>query len=199
MNAIPLIGLLFVHAAGAAIAVAMRNRNYLLVCAAVCVISSLLLLPVMPVPATVALIAWFVLIRYEIQAYNRLVSLGQNCDRLLHGVSVAELRRQGTIPRLEAFTAKYSSHERQTLLSTVQARGGRAANLAVLFEQYPVLKADQTFLRLFQELVRAEDEIRTARLTYNSAAANFNAEITRFPMILAARAMALGPRPFLHA
>lgn len=177
----------------------MNKLLIVIACAAGTLAASLFLLANSPVAGVVVLVGWFFITRYFVRAHNFLVSLGQNCDRLFHGVSVAELRQQGIIPRLQAFTANYSAHERQTLLSTVQARGGRAANLAVLFEAYPNLKANQAFLQLFHQLVQAEDAIYAARTAYNSAAANFNSTVKGFPMTLAARAMAFGPRPFIHA
>ena len=129
--------------------------------------------------------------------YNTIVLLNQNADATLHDVSVAQLLRQSTIPRLEAFTARYCGHERGTLLGTTQARGARAANLFAIAEQYPALQANQTFTQLMNALVHSENAISSARLRHNEMIRNYNTQVTRFPNLLIARALGFGPREYL--
>ena len=58
--------------------------------------------------------------------------------------------------------------------------------LRVVAEQYPDLKADQTFISLTSELAETENRIAGGRTRYNDAVRQYNASIQGFPAIFAA-------------
>jgi len=185
-----------VHIVGGITAANTRTARFLAGYAAACVFVLLAVLPIIPPVGIVGLIAWGFLIRYLVTTYNRLMTLSQDADLALHDTAVAQQRRQSIVPRLEAFAAGYSSHERQTFVNTVLARGARGS-LAV-FEAHPVLRASEGFQRLMHELVLAEDEIRNARLRHNAAVRAYNTTVTQFPTLLLARLLGFNARPFFH-
>jgi LemA protein len=51
----------------------------------------------------------------------------------------------------------------------------------VSVEQYPDLKADQSFLKLQDELASTENQILTARTRFNEAVKPYNTHIKTFP------------------
>lgn len=191
------LGFLLLNAIGVALVVIEGNRNFLFGFMLVSLLASLLLLFVLPVVAILALIIWAFLIRALTGVYNSLIRLFLNVDLALHDIEVSQRRRQSIIPRLEVFTAGATRHERGTLVDTINARGTSTGNLVALFEQYPNLRANETFLRLMGELVRSEDEIRNARVRYIESVRDFNTAATQFPAVLLARALAFSPRDFL--
>lgn len=191
-----ILGMAFIHLALASSAILRRDRGLFLIWAAFSILSTVIVLALYPIVGILKLVALLLGARLVIAQYNAIVLLSQNADATFHDVSVAQLRRQSIIPRLEAFTARYCGHERGTLLGTTQARG-RAANLLALVEQYPALHANQTFTQLMNALVHSEDEIRSARLRHNEIVRNFNTEVTRFPNLLIARALGFAPRQYL--
>jgi LemA protein len=55
------------------------------------------------------------------------------------------------------------------------------ARLLLVVENYPQLKADQTFLQLMDELSGTENRIAVERMRYNEAVKDFNITVRRFP------------------
>jgi LemA protein len=76
---------------------------------------------------------------------------------------------------------------------------GALGRLLAIVENYPQLRADQTFLRLQDELSGTENRIAVARQDYNSAVNVYNAYIRQFPQVLTARVTGAGPREYFQA
>jgi LemA protein len=70
--------------------------------------------------------------------------------------------------------------------ANAQLTAGLGRLLAVA-EAYPQLKADQSFLRLQDELTGTENRIAVARGDYNQAAEQYNAYIRQFPQVVTAK------------
>ena len=94
----------------------------------------------------------------------------------------------------------YAAHEKTVLDDVVSARSQWAkattvedkvkaasnidaalARLLVVVENYPNLKADQTFLRLMDELSGTENRIAVERMRYNEAVKDYNITVRMFP------------------
>ena len=103
------------------------------------------------------------------------------------------------VPRIQTFVQQYSDYESSTLVNTIRERGGRGGGLAVVFENYPALRASEQFTRLAAELVAAEEQILTARYQFNEAVAAYNRYLRQFPTLLFARAMAFPERDYITA
>ena len=59
--------------------------------------------------------------------------------------------------------------------------------LFALAEDYPELKADQSFLDLQQNLTEVENHLQYARRYYNGAVRNLNVRVDTFPDMIVAR------------
>jgi LemA protein len=66
-------------------------------------------------------------------------------------------------------------------------------------ENYPQLKADQTFIRLMDELAGTENRISVERMRYNAAVGEFNTGIRVFPNSLIAGVTGFRAKPFFEA
>jgi LemA protein len=114
----------------------------------------------------------------------------------------------------------YAQHEEDVFTQVTQARAGllsavqsgnpdQMANanqqltgalgrLMLVVENYPQLKADQSFLRLQDELTGTENRIAVARTDYNEAVRAYNTYIREFPSNLTAKVVGAGPREYFE-
>jgi LemA protein len=148
-----------------------------------------------------AILLWAIFI------YNRLV---RDRNRVLAAWSDIEVqlkRRHDLLPKLVDAVKQYAGYEQATLATIVELRRRAAAaatigdrgdleselghgiqRLLVLAEDYPDLKANQTFLDLQRNISEVENYIQYARRYYNGAVRNLNTRIDSFPDLLLAKA-----------
>ena len=127
-------------------------------------------------------------------------------------------RRADLIPNLVSSVKGYVKHESEVLESLAKARtqyaGARsfdektkAANqmegalsrLMVIVENYPVLKANESFNKLMDELAGTENRIAVERMAYNEAVRDFNTTIRRVPANFIAGPFGFKEKPFFEA
>ena len=132
--------------------------------------------------------------------YNRLVSLKLQFTNAWAQIEVQLKRRYDLIPNLVEVAKGYMAHEKQTLENVIKARTqatqavsikdkAQAENLITsslrsLFavaENYPNLKADQTMLKLQEELTTTENRISFARQYYNDQVMLYNTAVKSIP------------------
>ncbi len=132
--------------------------------------------------------------------YNRLVTLRIRVDNAWSQIDVQLRRRYDLIPNLVETVKGYAAHEKETLEKVVQARNvamsaegvkaqGEAENMLTgtlksifaLAENYPDLKANQSFLQLQEELSGTESKIAYARQFYNDSVMTYNTDTQKFP------------------
>jgi len=140
--------------------------------------------------------------------YNRLVNVHNQMKNAWARVDVHLKRRHDLIPNLVETVKGYMQHERQTLELVTNARNlaqaasgasigdrakaegelsGALARLLAVVENYPDLKANQNFLRLQQELTTTENNISSARQSYNDMVLMCNNLYQMFPSNIVAR------------
>ncbi len=143
---------------------------------------------------------------WVISLYNLLVKLRNQCRESWSNVDTELKRRYDLIPNLVATVKGYTNHEHDTLEKVIHARNIAAAShgspaaqakdenaligmlrqLYAVVERYPVLKADQHYLKLHEELVNTEDRIQAARRLYNGNVRDLNTRLEVFPSNLVA-------------
>ena len=153
--------------------------------------------------------------------YNSLVQLDQATQSQWAQVENVYQRRTDLIPNLVNTVKGYAQHEEQVFTQVAQARAGllgaiqskdpeQMANanaqmtgalgrLMVVSEAYPQLKADQSFLRLQDELTGTENRIAVARNDYNQTVNTYNAYIRQFPAVMTAKVTGAKPRKYFTA
>lgn len=141
----------------------------------------------------IVVILWLVL------AYNGLVQTRNRAQEAYSDIDVQLKRRYDLIPNLVSTVQGYAAHEKTVFEDVTKARStamqatgpAKAAaenqlsstlkSLFAVAENYPDLKANQSFLSLQNELTDTEDKIQAARRFYNGMVRDLNTKIQVFP------------------
>jgi LemA protein len=159
----------------------------------------------------VVVVAVFIFFSSFIGRYNRIQQLQVNIENNWAEVQNQLMRRFDLIPNLVETVRGYASHEQETFRMVTEARAnvggviqvsddilndpeafqryqqaqnelaGALQRLLMVTENYPDLKANQSFIRLQDELAGTENRIAVARKRFNDAVAEFNRSIVVFP------------------
>lgn len=132
--------------------------------------------------------------------YNSIVTKHETITAKWAQVDNQLQRRSDLIPNLVNSVKGYAAHEKTVFEEVTRARSQWAnastvddkvkaassmdsalARLLVVAENYPELKADQTFLRLMDELSGTENRIAVERMRYNEAVRDYNVTVRMFP------------------
>ena len=163
----------------------------------------------MDLPALILLALLLVVVFYAIFIYNNLVSLKHGVSKAWSNIDVLLKQRHDELPKLVEVCKQYMQYEQETLEKVVQARSavmqarsggnikelGQAesvlrlglGNLFALAENYPELKANQSYQQLQGRISQLENGIADRREVYNEAVNLNNVRIEQFPDVLIAR------------
>jgi LemA protein len=155
------------------------------------------------------LIAFAAVVLYLISIYNHLVRLNHNVSQSWSNIDVLLKQRHDEIPKLVETCKAYMRHEQETLLKVTQARTRvmNAANdqnlaslglaegalregldqLFMLAEDYPDLKANDSFQHLQSRITGLESSIADRREYYNASVNLLNVRVDQVPDLFVAR------------
>ncbi|MBM3288132.1 MAG: LemA family protein [Candidatus Eisenbacteria bacterium] len=144
---------------------------------------------------------------YVQRTYNGLVRMDESVKASWAQVETVLQRRLDLIPNLVETVRGYQIHEQDVLVRVTEARsrvaGGGSipqqieannqltsalSRLLVVVENYPNLKANESFLRLQDELAGTENRISVERRRYNETVRDYNIMVRAFPANLVASA-----------
>ena len=159
--------------------------------------------------------------------YNTLINKLEAVDSAWSQVENVYQRRADLVPNLVAVVKNYTEYEQGTLTAVTEARTkalqttvnrenfdeaefdkanaaqdelNQAINrLIVSVENYPDLKANETYITLQAELAGCENRIQTERERFNEAARSYNSSLRHFPSNLVAKAFNFDQRPYFKA
>ncbi len=149
------------------------------------------------------------LLGYGIAIYNRLVNLKHNVAKAWSNIDVLLKQRHDELPKLVATCKEYMKYEQETLDKVISARsrvfqareagdvgalgaaeGALRLGLGQLFalaENYPDLKANDSFQHLQSRISGLENQIADRREFYNESVNRNNIAIEEFPDLIVAR------------
>lgn len=135
-----------------------------------------------------------------VSVYNAIVSKHETITAKWAQVENQLQRRNDLIPNLVNTVKGYAVYEKTVLEDVTNARSQWAragtldekvkaagamdaalARLLLVVENYPNLKADQTFLKLMDELSGTENRIAVERMRYNESVRDYNITVRTFP------------------
>lgn len=150
------------------------------------------------------ILAWGVIL------YNQLVMVKNNTKKSWSNIHVLLKQRHEELPKLITVCREHMQYEQQTLEKVMEARNRVAqsmesgnldelgsaegalriglGNLFAVAEDYPELKASESFQHLRTRITGLEDSIADRREFYNDSAAYNNTRIEQFPDLIIARA-----------
>jgi LemA protein len=136
-------------------------------------------------------------------AYNGLVKRRNRVQEAWSQIDVELKRRHDLVPNLVATVQGYATHERGTFEAVTKARAdavaagatgdpskivpaenvlsGALRSLFAVAENYPQLRAVESFVQLQETLTATEDKIEYARRYYNTSARDYNIGLQTFP------------------
>lgn len=167
--------------------------------------------------AVIVIVAVVVLVAlWLVSAQRKLVSADEFCKNSMSQIGVQQNSRWDALTALAELTKGYSEHEYKTLMDVIAQRAaiGRDSSAAdaaaqegriaeafrqinVVAEQYPDLKANQTYVKTMDEVGRYENQVRLSRMTYNDTVTKFNRLVRMFPDSIAASIFGFAAKDYL--
>jgi len=155
----------------------------------------------------------FGLIMYFVAVYNGLIVVSRDIDKAWANIDVLLKQRHDQIPKLVDVCNGYMKYERETLEKitaartsciqaqsvgeTSQAEGNLSTSLKTLFalsENYPDLKANQSFAQLQSSIASLENQIADRREFYNDSVNIYNIRINQIPDLFVAGMLNMQPK-----
>lgn len=156
------------------------------------------------------------LLFWGMSTQRMLAMLDENINNAMSQIGVQLSSRWDALTALLDLTKGYAEHEYKTLSETIKARRpisaestakdaaeqdnllvGAMGRIMAVAEQYPTLKADQSYQQTMDSVNQYEGMVRQSRLVYNDSVTKLNRRIRMFPTSLAAGMMGFGKRDYL--
>ncbi|MBI1306275.1 MAG: LemA family protein [Bacteroidetes bacterium] len=159
--------------------------------------------------------------------YNGLNKLNQDVNEKWAKVESAYQNRADLIPNLAKTVKSYANFEQETLIKVQEARSkatsitinpgeltaekmaefqaaqnqlsSTLSKLMAVVENYPDLKAIQSYQDFMHQYEGVENKIRYARDQYNVSAKEYNVRVNRFPTVMYSRILGFKERPFFKS
>jgi len=169
----------------------------------------------------VVVVVLVVLVGGGILAYNGLIRRRNRTQEAWSEIDVELKRRHDLIPNLVETVKGYAAHERGTFEAVTEARAAAVSagatgdvakigaaegtltqalrSLFAVAENYPALRAVESFLQLQEQLTATEDKLEYARRYYNTSARDYNISLQTFPRNLLAGAFGFRAVGFFQA
>jgi LemA protein len=154
---------------------------------------------------------------FFLSIYNSLVEMKNNVGRSWANIDVLLKQRHDELPKLVKVCEAYMQHERAVFDKLSEARGALAAARSVgqradaegqltkalggffaVAENYPDLKANQSFTALQARISELENSIADRREFYNDSVTLFNTRIQQIPDSWVASGMNLQTAELFH-
>lgn len=167
--------------------------------------------------ALIIVVVIIVLILWGIALYNGLVRSRMQTKESWSQIDVQLKRRNDLIPNLIETVKGYAAYEEKTFAKITELRQqvadaktpaeamhasnaltNQLSNLIAVAENYPDLKANNSFIKLQDELTNTENKIAYSRQLFNTTTANYNVKLEAFPSNLIAGMFGFKPSQFLE-
>lgn len=159
-----------------------------------------------------------VIVLWAISTQRRLVVLDEYIRNAMSQIGVQLASRFDALTALLDLTKGYAKHESETLIETIKSRRSvitakstpddvlrqegiiseALGRIAMVTEQYPELKANQTYIKTMDAVQTFENMVRTSRLIYNDSVTKLNREIRMFPVSMISGMLGFRQRDYLE-
>ena len=157
-----------------------------------------------------------IIIGYFISTQRSLVSLDEMCKNALSQIEVQLNSRFDAVVALAKTAAQYAKHESETIIQTIEARGGHTSaatpaginaqsdllgqmmsRLNVVVEKYPDLKASELYQNAQAGQAEYEENVRMSRMVYNDTATKMNRMVRQWPSSIVAQMLHFDVKDYL--
>lgn len=157
-----------------------------------------------------------VLVLWFISTQRNLVSNDELCQNSMSQIGVQQQSRWDAITSLVQLTKSYNEHEYNTLRDVIAQRkeisgtsgaaeaAGQeelltqaASRIRLVAEQYPELKASETYTKTMDSVNSYENQVRVSRMVYNDSVTKFNRLVRQFPDSLVAGMLHFSVKDYL--
>ncbi|CAK7003405.1 LemA family protein [Tissierella sp.] len=159
-----------------------------------------------------------VIVLWIISTQCKLVMLEENTSNAMGQIGVQLSSRFDALTALLDLTKGYAKHESETLIETIKSRRSiitakstpdevmrqeeiifnALGRIAIVTEQYPELKVNQTYIKTMDAVQTFENMVRTSRLIYNDSVSKMNREIRMFPVSAVAGMLGFRKKDYLE-
>jgi LemA protein len=158
------------------------------------------------------------LVLWVASAQKTFVAMDENINNAMSQIGVLLSSRWDALTSLMDLAKGYEAHEYEMFSQTVKARRSitkdstqedinkqenaiaeALGKIMAVAENYPNLKADQTYIKTIDGVNQYENMVRTSRLIYNDSVTKLNRAISMFPALLIAGALGFSKRAYLVA
>lgn len=166
---------------------------------------------------TILIIAIVVIVAlWFIGVQRSLVSKEELCKNSLSQIGVQQASRWDALKALAEMTKSYSEFEYKALMDIIAQRkpvtaGSTAADansqenmltqamthIMAVGEQYPQLKASETYTKTMDSINTYENQVRMSRMVYNDSVTSFNRAVRQFPNNLIAGILGFSVKDYL--
>lgn len=146
--------------------------------------------------------------------YNMLIRRKNEVDNIFGTMDAMLKKRHDLIPNLVETVKQYMDYEKETLTEITRLRaqavggnlsdnekvaiesrlGSRMSGLMIAVENYPNLKANESFNHLQNSWNEVEEQIAASRRAYNGAVTSYNNAIEMFPSNIIANYLNYQPK-----
>ena len=158
-----------------------------------------------------------VIVLWIITTQRKLVVLDENISNAMSQIGVQLSSRFDALTALLDLTKGYARHESEALKEAIKSRRSvitakstpddvlkqegiiseALGRIAMVTEQYPELKANQTYIKTMGAVQAFENMMRTSRLIYNNSVIKLRREIRMFPVSMVAAMLGFRHREYL--
>ncbi len=157
------------------------------------------------------------LVGLGIAIYNALITVRNNVQKSFENIDVMLQQRNDSLVKLIDTAKSYMKYEKELLTKITELRTGYTMakeieqkikienelnrlleKVNMVWEQYPDLKAVQSFLQVQGQVSGIESKIADFREMFNDSVNIYNIQIERFPDLILARAMNYQRHAFLE-
>lgn len=139
---------------------------------------------------------------YFVATQRSLVKAKENIANAFSQIKVSQQSRFDALTELAKATKSYSEYEYNTLMEVISKRKSSvdvkdladneeilrnlSGRINALAENYPDLKASETYKETMQSINKYENTVRTARMVFNDTVTIYNRKVKQFPSSIVA-------------
>lgn len=165
----------------------------------------------------IAVGALVLIVLWVISVQRNLVNKDERCQNAMSQIGVQQSSRWDALTALVDLVKSYNEHEYNTLRDVIAARKGinatssaedvetqekaiqnALAQINVVAEQYPDLKANENYREIMNSVNTYENQVRMSRMVYNDTVTIYNGLVRMFPSSFVASMFGFSVRTYLE-